>query len=217
LQLTWITHSCFRIVNDGYVILVDPGFSAPQGTLDDADVVMITHQHEDHWFATTLAARIAARPHLPVYTNKSMAALLDGFGAKVHVMGNGDAFQLAGLRVHVHGEWHAPIQSEVPRVHNIGFQFDNKLFHSGDAWTDPHDKVDVLTVPQFGLFPKPGDAFDFIKQVQPRLAIPCHDTGLDALGISGLDGFLAQFKTPPFAPGTGVAWKRLTKLQAIEL
>jgi L-ascorbate metabolism protein UlaG (beta-lactamase superfamily) len=218
LQLTWITHSCFRIENDGYVVLVDPGFTSPPDTLNDADAVLITHQHEDHYWAAGLAARVATRPHLPIYTNKSVAALADGLGAKIHVVGDGDSFQLAGMRIHVHGEWHAPIHKDVTRVRNVGFQFDNALFHAGDAWTDPHDRVDVVTVPEFGLFTKIPDAFDFIKQVRPRkMAIPCHDTGLDSAGLTGVDGFFAQVKTPPFAPGTGVRWFRPTKLQPYEL
>lgn len=217
MQLTWVNHSCYRVVNDGFVIVVDPGLVAPTTVLDDADAVLVTHEHGDHFQRDLIAARVAARPDLPVYTNKSVGALLAGSGAKVHVVGHGDAFTLGGVRIQVHGEWHAPIAPDVTRVRNVGFQFASKFFHPGDAYTDPHEHIGVMSVPEFGLFTQLGNAVQFIQRVQPGMAIPCHDTGLDAQGLAGVDGFLTQFKTPPFAPGTGVPFTRPTKGQPFDL
>jgi L-ascorbate metabolism protein UlaG (beta-lactamase superfamily) len=211
LELTWVDHSCFRVENDGFVMVLDPGLTVPPTVLDDADAVLITHEHGDHFQLGTIVARVATRPHLPVYTNKSVGALLAGSGAGVHVVGHGDAFMLGGVRVQVHGEWHGPIAPDVTRVRNVGFQLGSKFFHAGDAYTDPHEHVDVMSVPQFGLFTKLGEALRFIQQAKPGLAIPCHDTGLDPTGTQGVDGFLTQFKTPPFAPGTGVPFLRPKK------
>ena len=69
-----------------------------------------------------VAGRLAARPGLPIWTNKDVAALLEGSGATVHVIGDGDAFTAGGIKVHGHGEWHAPIHPDVTRVRNTGFQ-----------------------------------------------------------------------------------------------
>src|SRR5579862_2012528 len=71
--LTWLGHSCFRLEKDGFVAVVDPGIVAPASALDDADAVLITHQHADHFLPSLIAGRLKTRPGLPVWTNKDVA------------------------------------------------------------------------------------------------------------------------------------------------
>jgi len=216
MRLQWIGHSCFRLEKDGFVAVVDPGIVAPGTVLDDADADLITHQHADHFLPSLIAGRLETRPRLPIWTNSDVAKLLDGSGAKLHVVGDGDAFEVGPITVHGHGEWHAPIHPDVTRVRNTGFLFEHRVFHPGDAYTDPHVPVDLLFVPEFGLYTRFGYAIDFIRQVQPKQACPVHDTGLDPTGLGGADGFLVQNKTPPFAPGTGSPFVRLDKTKTYE-
>jgi L-ascorbate metabolism protein UlaG (beta-lactamase superfamily) len=211
MKLQWINHSTFRLEKDGFVAIVDPGIVSPDNVLDDADAVLITHEHADHFQPALIAKRLATKPRLPIWTNRDVARLLDGSGAKVHVIGDGDAFKVGPLSVHGHGQWHAPIHPDVKPVRNTGFLFEHRVFHPGDAYTDPHTPVDLLFVGQFGLYTHFGSAIDFIRQVRPKQASPMHDTGLDATGLAGADGFLEKDKTPPFAPGTGSPYVRLDK------
>lgn len=51
----------------------------------------------------------------------------------MHVVGAGDALTVAGFDVQVHGEWHAVIHPDVPRMPNVGFLVDGLVFHPGDA------------------------------------------------------------------------------------
>lgn len=131
MKLTWLGHSCFRLERDGFVAVVDPGVVAPADALDDADAVLITHQHADHFLPSLIAGRLRTRPGLPVWTNRDVAALLAGSGASVRVIGPGDAFDAGGIEVHAH--------------------------------TDPHAPVNLLFVPEFGLYTRFGYAIDFIR------------------------------------------------------
>jgi hypothetical protein len=96
-------------------------------------------------------------------------------------------------------------------VRNTGFLFEHRVFHPGDAYTDPCVPVDLLFVGEFGLYTRFGSAIDFIRQVKPKQVSPIHDTGLDPTGLGGADGFLVKDRTPPFAPGTGSPFVRLDK------
>ncbi len=89
----------------------------------------------------------SADPALEVWTNASVAAQLDGLGGRVHVVGHGDAVSVAGIDATVHGELHAEIHPENPRIPNIGFLVAGRVFHPGDALTILEEPVATLLLP----------------------------------------------------------------------
>jgi glyoxylase-like metal-dependent hydrolase (beta-lactamase superfamily II) len=95
MQLTWMGHSCIRIERDGFATVIDPGILSAPGAADGADALLISHRHLDHYDTSKIAAAVAAKPGLPIWTNKEVAALLEqsgaASGARVHVIGPGDA------------------------------------------------------------------------------------------------------------------------------
>src|SRR3712207_7144703 len=46
-----------------------------------------------------------------------------------------------------HGELHAVVHPEIPRVANVGFLVGGVLFHPGDAFTVPSEPVATLLLP----------------------------------------------------------------------
>jgi hypothetical protein len=63
---------------------------------------------------TAAAATSASGTRLLTWLGHSCFRLeKDGF---VAVIGQGDAFTVGGIKVHGHGEWHAPIHPDVTRV-----------------------------------------------------------------------------------------------------
>ena len=114
MRLTKLGHACVRIEHDGRTLVIDPGgFSKPDAAVG-ADAVLITHEHPDHLDEARLRAATDANPALEIWTNPSVATLLDGIGAPVHTVGHGDAFEAAGFDVQVHGEFHAMITLTSP-------------------------------------------------------------------------------------------------------
>ena len=64
----------------------------------------------------------------------------------------GETFDV-GLPVRAVGELHAVIHPEIPRIFNSGYVVtagEQKVYHPGDALTEPGEDVDVLLVPVVG-------------------------------------------------------------------
>ena len=59
-------------------ILTDPGtYSTQQNEVKNIDVVLITHEHQDHFHIDSLKALLKNNPQVKIITNKSVGALLE--------------------------------------------------------------------------------------------------------------------------------------------
>ena len=190
MHLTKWGHACVSLTRPGLRLVIDPGVLTEPEALDGADAVLITHEHPDHFAEDRLRAAAEADPALRIWTNRSVAALLDGLGTRVKAVGDGDAFDIDGVGVQVRGEWHRPIHPDVPDVPNIGFLVDGTLFHPGDAFTVPDTPVDTLLVPVHGPWSSTGEVVDYLREVGPRRALTIHDGQLNQAGNHVVDTVL---------------------------
>lgn len=211
MRITWLGHAGLRVEQDGYTLVVDPGAFCDQralaAALDDADGLLITHEHFDHFAADPVKAALAKNPRVEVWTNSSVAAQLDGTPATVHTVGDGSTFTAGGIDVHGYGEWHARIHPDIPLVRNTGFLLGGKVFHPGDALTDPDVPIELLLVPAHGPWTRTGDLIDFVRDLKPARVSPIHDAMLSPIGKNGLEVFLAE--KPGYGPGTGAPYAPL--------
>jgi L-ascorbate metabolism protein UlaG (beta-lactamase superfamily) len=218
VELTWLGQSCVRIEKDGTVLVIDPGLAAPAHALDDADAVLITHEHSDHLAIPLLMSAVRTRRHLEIWTNRSVANLLEGTGARVHQVDDGDTFDVMGIPISVHGSWHGQVHHEIPPVRNVGFLVDSTLFHPGDALTDPATPVGALLLPLCGRWvPRVGKLLDYVRQVRPQRVIPVHDTGAAPINLQVHASFLSKDPIPNATPGTGTPYTPLTTLEPTTL
>ena len=183
MRLTKWGHSCVRLEQGGRVLVIDPGIYSEPDAAIGADAVLITHEHADHLDEGRLRAALVANPALEVWTNASVAELLDGAGPSVHVVGHGDAFTAAGFDVQAHGELHAVVHPDIPVVRNVGFLVGGAVFHPGDSFTLPEAAVTTLLVPVHAPWLKASEAIDFIRAVRPRRALALHDGMLNDRGL----------------------------------
>src|SRR5690242_6266286 len=101
-------HACVSLVTGTATIVIDPGmFTAPEA-LDDADAVLITHEHPDHWTPEALT-----RTDAPIFTIDAVAGQIEasarGARDRVTVVSPGDRFEAFGTAVTVIGQKHAVI------------------------------------------------------------------------------------------------------------
>ena len=197
MQLTRLGHACIRLeVEGGPTVVVDPGVFSTPDALVGADAVLVTHEHADHFQPEVLLSALEADPALRIWTNTSVAEQLGASSGRVHVVGDGDAFDIDGLSVSVHGEWHEVVHPAIPRVGNVGFLLAGSLFHPGDAFTLPGVPVESLLVPLHGPWSKSGEVLDYVREVAPTRAFPMHDGLLNERG----QGLMANLLTATGAP-----------------
>ncbi len=212
MQLTKLGHACVVLSDGDRRLVVDPGAFTEESAWDGASAVLITHEHADHFDAGRARAALEADPALEIWTNASVARQLEGAGPRVHVVGAGDALTVAGFDVQVHGEWHAVIHPDVPRIPNVGFLVDGLVFHPGDALTAPDVEVPTLLLPLSAPWSKTGELVDYLREVRAGRAIAVHDALLSDIGLTVVGSLLGER-----GPGTPTPLTRLTPGSSVDL
>jgi L-ascorbate metabolism protein UlaG (beta-lactamase superfamily) len=205
-------HACVVLADENRRIVIDPGVFTDPVAFEGADAVLVTHEHADHFEPVRLRAALEAAPELEVWTNRSVAAALEGLGGRVHVVGAGDAVEVAGFDVHVHGELHAEIHPDVPRIPNVGFLVAGQVFHPGDAWTVPDEPVPTLLLPLHAPWSKVAELIDYLRAVDADQAYAIHDGLLNDTGLGLVSGLLGER-----GPGTPTPVSRVVPGDAVEL
>jgi L-ascorbate metabolism protein UlaG (beta-lactamase superfamily) len=212
VQLTKHGHACVVLSADDRRLVVDPGAFTADDAWDGASALLVTHEHADHFVAARVRAALDADPALELWTNASVAEQLTGLGTRVHVVGPGDTFTAAGFEVSVHGEWHAVIHPDVPRVRNVGFLVEGQVFHPGDALTVPEVDVPTLLLPAHAPWSKTGELIDYLREVRAEQAFAVHDGLLNDTGLGMLTGLFGER-----GPGQPTPYARLAPGESVEL
>jgi L-ascorbate metabolism protein UlaG (beta-lactamase superfamily) len=205
-------HACVVLRDGERRLVIDPGAFTDPAAMDGADAVLITHEHADHFEPQRIRAALDGDPALEVWTNKSVAAQLEGLGERVRVVGHGDAVTIAGFDVHVYGELHAEIHPEIPRIANVGFLVGGQVFHPGDALTVPDEPVATLLVPMHAPWSRTADVIDYVRAVDADQAFAVHDGLLNDTGLGVVAGLLGER-----GPGTPTPFSRLAPGDTAEL
>jgi L-ascorbate metabolism protein UlaG (beta-lactamase superfamily) len=191
MRLTKFGHACVRVEHDGQVLVLDPGSWTEPEAVDGATAVLITHQHADHLSLDNLR-----RTEAPVFTiaavAEQIAAADPAVAERVSVVAPGEQFHV-GLPVTAVGELHAVIHGDLPRLHNSGFVVDaggTRVYHPGDAFTEPGQAVDVLLVPVHAPWSKVAEVVDFARAVGAPRSLAIHDGLLNDRGLALVDNLV---------------------------
>ena len=166
-------------------ILLDPGFYSVEKHIkvNKIDIVLITHEHADHFHIESLKELINNHPDIEVITNDVVGDLLAKEGIEHRIMEHGNIIDTKGVHVEAYGEKHALMHKTIPQVSNVGFFIEEKIseskshkfFFPGDAFTLISKEIDILALPVSGPWMKISEAIDYALQMKPKKAFPVHD------------------------------------------
>jgi L-ascorbate metabolism protein UlaG (beta-lactamase superfamily) len=149
-SFTWLGHAAVEVrTPGGKVILFDPWLTNPLSprspdTIQELDVLLVTHGHGDHMGdAVALASRL--RPAWPCIHEMSLwlSRRLPGGSEQVTGFNKGGTVEVAGLKVtmtgadHSAGDWNASDETTLYLGEPAGFvvELENgfRIYHAGDT------------------------------------------------------------------------------------
>ncbi len=183
MTITKFGHCCLLLEVKEKRILIDPGrFSTNQNTLENIDIILITHEHADHYHSESVTTILERNPEAIVVTNTSVAKLLEALGIEAYVLEERDTAEVVGIPLAAFDGTHVEIFEDFGIVQNTGYLVDGTFFFPGDAYTIPTVPVTILALPVAGPWCKASDAIHYCVKVKPGIAIPVHDATLSEAG-----------------------------------
>lgn len=182
MRITKLNHATLLVEHDGKTLVIDPG---NRTTLADdlvADVVVITHEHADHWTPENLRTLKTRNPKLEIFALESVATLNPELSITVITAGQEAA--ASGFELQFFGGLHEVIHSSIPQITNVGVLVNQSLYYPGDSYAVPEDiAVKILAAPVGAPWLRISDAMDFVLAVKPQHAFATHDDPLSNFGL----------------------------------
>ncbi len=176
MNITKIGHCCLLIEENGKRILTDPGaWTTEQNNVTGVDIIVITHEHPDHFHLESLKQVLANNPTATIVTNSAVSKLLEAAGIASVIVENGQKQNIESIELAGFGDTHAIIHPRVPNVQNTGYMIAGRFFYPGDAFTTPNLPIEILAMPMIGPWMTLAQAIDWAIDIKPSVCIPVHD------------------------------------------
>ena len=179
MKIKWLGHACFLITSDtGLKIITDPyvtGGDLSYGQIkESADIVMVTHDHDDH----NNVAAIGGNPRVVRGTVEVKGIKFKGIPTYHDEVGGGKRGRNTILCFEVDG-------MRLCHLGDLGHQLsDNQVAELG--------KIDILFIPVGGYYTIDARvATQLCDRLKPKVIIPMHyKTAKCAYPITGVEEFL---------------------------
>jgi L-ascorbate metabolism protein UlaG (beta-lactamase superfamily) len=179
MKITKYGHCCLLIEEGNLRILTDPGnFSEGFTALKNIDVILITHEHQDHFHIPAIDEIIRNNPKVRIITNKSVATIIDQQEIKVDydIISDSERIEINEVLIQGYGSVHQEIYNEVVKpVENTGYFIANRLFYPGDSLYNPGREVEILALPTAGPWLNIKQSIDYAFELNPSVCFPVHD------------------------------------------
>ena len=175
-----IGHCCLLIKTGDVTILTDPGmYSDGQNSITGIDLVLITHEHADHFHSASLQEIVKHNPHATIITNSGVGKKLDEIGIPYVILEGINTTSVNGVVLQAFDGKHEEIFEEIGQVQNTGYFIDGTLFYPGDSFYVPDKEVPLLALPVAGPWCRLADAIRYCLAIKPKKVFPVHDGMLE--------------------------------------
>ena len=180
MKITKFGHCCLLIEENGTTILTDPGtFTTEQDNVKGIDIILITHEHQDHFHIDSVKRVLVNNPQAKIITNSAVGKLLSDQGIQAEIVEHLGSKQEKGVLFEGFGKDHAVIYEDFGKVINTGYFIGSRLFYPGDSFYNPvkeHNRgIEILALPVSAPWMKASEAIDYALAVSPKIAFPVHD------------------------------------------
>jgi len=175
-RFTWFKQAAYLWKGDGINVYIDPWDVT---TDDPADVLLITHAHEDHFSPADIEK--VRKGGTKIAAPADVAREISG---DVTPVKPGDAFELGGIKVQAvpayntaeeRLEMHPKANQWVGYIITLG---DHTYYHAGDTDHAPElsdVRADVAFLPIGGTYTMEAvEAAGLAKAISPQIAVPMH-------------------------------------------
>lgn len=175
MNITKFGHCCLLIEEGGLRILTDPGNYNATPDVEHIDVILITHEHQDHLHIDSLQTVLTKNPGAQIISHKGVGKILDEAGIIYRLIADGGEIIVKGISIESCGSEHACIHHDLPKVQNTGFYINKTLFYPGDSFHNPEKDIAILALPVAGPWMKLSEAIEYAKLIKPKVVFPVHD------------------------------------------
>lgn len=183
VRFHWLGHDGFRIVADGKTIYIDPyKLSKDQQNKNDADIILISHNHFDHLSMDDLKHVIGKKTSV-VAAKECLDQLKSAGAADVKGVAPGDKVSVQGMTVEAVAAYNTNKNFHPKADNKVGFVItagNMRIYHTGDTDDIPEmstAKPDIALVPVSGTYVMTAEeaAKAVNEKIKPKkLAIPMH-------------------------------------------
>ncbi|HEX7594588.1 MAG TPA: MBL fold metallo-hydrolase [Anaerolineae bacterium] len=180
-NIFWLGHDSFRLKGEK-VVYIDPWKLAAGA--EKADVILVTHDHHDHFSPDDIAK--LSRADTVVVAPAAVAAKL---GGKTVIAQAGDRLSAAGVAIEVVPAYNPNKKFHPKSAGYVGYIVTlngKRIYHAGDTDLIPEMtqiKTDIALLPVSGTYVMtPVEAAEAANTIKPALAIPMHYGDADVVG-----------------------------------
>ncbi len=181
MKITKYPQSCVLIELKDKKILIDPGNYVYEKTdfkpenWQNIDLILLTHEHSDHYEPKSLKIIKDNNPGAKIFTNTAVSKLLAKEGFAGQIIGANESINLDNIEIKGIKSQHGPLPSGDPPPDVISFLIDRRILHLGDTIKSSQVPAEVVFIPMCGdVCFSPKEAIKYLKKVKPQLVIPIH-------------------------------------------
>lgn len=186
MNLRKYKHACLVLTKGDENLVLDPGSLSTDFVVpENVSVVIVTHEHEDHFYPLNLDAIFTKNTDAILVAPRAVLDKYETPHKKPALVGS--TVTIGEFTLEFFGGKHALIHEKVPICDNIGVLINDTLYYPGDSFALPGKPAKILGVPLSGPWSKLSESVDFLRTVHPEQAFSTHDAHLSEDGKELID------------------------------